>query len=297
MEKNISLPKLIGVSGKAGSGKDLVGSMIQYLSLPELYRAKAQFNPDTDYSRSSSYQVKKFAGKLKQISALLLGVSVDAFEDRDFKNSELPEMWHYWSAVYRDPYTDEVAQHTFTYSPPLVLEDRGYTWNLMEHSVKHRRMTGRDFLLLMGTDAARDNVHPNIWVNALFADYIERKPKVFDSEYLTERYSFTCKGCEEESIGYKRQSYCKECAESMDFYPSWVVTDMRFPNELQAIQQRGGLTIRVNRKLADSVDHISDRALDNAKFDIVLDNNGSINDLLNNLINALQHFEEQRISL
>lgn len=30
-------------------------------------------------------------------------------------------------------------------------------------------------------------------------------------------------------------------------YPNWIITDMRFPNELKAIRQRGGITIRVNR--------------------------------------------------
>ena len=31
-------------------------------------------------------------------------------------------------------------------------------------------------------------------------------------------------------------------------YPNWIITDVRFPNEADAIKGRGGIIIRVNRK-------------------------------------------------
>ena len=31
-------------------------------------------------------------------------------------------------------------------------------------------------------------------------------------------------------------------------FPHWVITDVRFPNELEAIRAKGGIVIRVNRK-------------------------------------------------
>ena len=34
-----------------------------------------------------------------------------------------------------------------------------------------------------------------------------------------------------------------------DLYPNWIITDLRFPNELSAIKQRNGITIRVQRDL------------------------------------------------
>ena len=43
-------------------------------------------------------------------------------------------------------------------------------WNLV-------KLTPRKLLQLLGTDCGRDIIHPNIWVNALFADYVSVKVK------------------------------------------------------------------------------------------------------------------------
>lgn len=59
-----------------------------------------------------------------------------------------------------------------------------------------------------------------------------------------------------------------------------VLTDMRFPNELESVKSRGGLTIRINREgHNDTGDHPSETALDGAEFNIVINNDGSILDL------------------
>lgn len=58
-----------------------------------------------------------------------------------------------------------------------------------------------------------------------------------------------------------------------------VFTDMRFPNELKAIKDAGGVTIRINRVGCDGVDHESDTALDDADFDYVIHNGGTLDDL------------------
>lgn len=61
--------------------------------------------------------------------------------------------------------------------------------------------------------------------------------------------------------------------------PSWaVITDCRFPNEVEAVQNAGGKVIRLTRDPADGADtHFSERALDQenfdwSRFDAVLDN-------------------------
>lgn len=69
-------------------------------------------------------------------------------------------------------------------------------------------------------------------------------------------------------------------------YPNFVVTDMRFPNEMQAVKDKGGITIRINRPRVvlgggdNLYEHESETALDNAEFDYVVDNNGTIEDLI-----------------
>ena len=60
----------------------------------------------------------------------------------------------------------------------------------------------------------------------------------------------------------------------------YVFTDMRFPNEHGAIQNRCGLCVRVNRPGTEPVNpHISETALDNAFYDGYVLNDGTLEDL------------------
>jgi len=88
-------------------------------------------------------------------------------------------------------------------------------------------------------------------------------------------------------------------------YPSWCITDVRFPNEVDAIKDRNGIVIRVNRPLqkckcggdlirvdSNTVitckkcqdayrEHESETALDYyGRFSYVIENDGSISDLI-----------------
>ena len=62
---------------------------------------------------------------------------------------------------------------------------------------------------------------------------------------------------------------------------SWIVTDVRFPQEVDSIRNRGGVIIRIKRPgLGDEDSHISETALDDYKgFDYNIVNNGSLADL------------------
>ena len=66
-----------------------------------------------------------------------------------------------------------------------------------------------------------------------------------------------------------------------------IITDMRFPNELEAIKKHNGITIRINRglvertgKMIQGPEHISETALDDAEFDYVIENDCTIDDLI-----------------
>jgi len=72
--------------------------------------------------------------------------------------------------------------------------------------------------------------------------------------------------------------------------PNWIITDMRFPNEMDAVKAKGGITIRIQRfkQISENirvhhgigVPHPSETALDDHKFDYVIDNDSSISDLI-----------------
>jgi len=99
-------------------------------------------------------------------------------------------------------------------------------------------------------------------------------------------------------------------------YPNWIISDMRFPNEMEAVKNRGGITIRVNRYPKDIIidgnlmifdkgssthlrelekiyqnAHASETSLDNANFDYVIDNNGTIEELVEKVRVILQELK------
>lgn len=203
---------LIGLNGYSSVGKDAVGQII--------------------LSHDSSWEIKKFAGKLKQIASILTGIDEDMFEDQDFKKSSLPSMW------------DKV-----------MLEKKFFPKETL-HTEDIRPMTVRQFLQELGTDAMRNGLHDNVWVNALMADYqpvlADRAPQGWD-------------------------------------WPNWVVTDTRFPNEAQAIEAAGGFIIRVDRPGIKPINnHPSEVGLDNWNFKYKILNGSDLTSLAFTVENILK---------
>ena len=73
-------------------------------------------------------------------------------------------------------------------------------------------------------------------------------------------------------------------------YDAVVIDDVRFPNEAKAIRGRGGFLIKIIRDSATRPnDHHSEGGLENEKFDAVLTNNGSIEELFHQGVEALKN--------
>lgn len=191
---------IIGINGYAGSGKDTVGTILQQID------------------KDSHWEIKKWAGKLKQVAELLTGIPVEKFEDQEFKKTNLGKQWN-----------DRI----------------------------NNPMSVRDFLQKLGTEGLRDGLHTNTWVNALMADYkcvpADRAPNGWDCD-------------------------------------NWIITDTRFPNEAQAIKDAGGIIIRVTRPGIGPVnDHPSETGLNQWNFDYEIQNDGT----LENLINSVKIFKQK----
>ena len=237
---------IIGINGKIGSGKDTVGKIIQYLTANEEVKQvttlEEWLDSDDLNGRDFNWKIKKFAGKLKQIASLLTGIDVEKFEDQEFKKQEMTEEWWYKN-VYDAGWDKKWTKETINYPTNTSTES---------HIVK---TTYRQFLQNLGTEAMRDGLHTNVWVNALFADYKAKWVPTGDA-------------IEEDEVSLEKD------------YPNWIITDMRFPNELEAIFKRGGITIKVVRPGVLVGTHASEIALDDAEFDYEIENNGTIEDLI-----------------
>lgn len=94
----------------------------------------------------------------------------------------------------------------------------------------------RELLQRLGTEAGRDLIHPNVWVDATFT---------------------------------KMQDGGK-----------YVISDVRFPNEADAVKQWGGKVWRIMRPdTGPANDHPSETALDDYLPDVRLHNDGTLDDL------------------
>lgn len=238
---------IISISGKAGSGKDEVGKIIQ------------EFLPE--------FEIKKWATKVKEIVSLLIGCSMEDLENRDFKEKELGEEWWYW----KDKKLNKICCAYLETS----YQSENHQWTLI-------KLTPRKLLQLMGTEAGREILHPNLWVIALMREYKGFNLEAADESLTVKGMYFhtSCDNCEKSFTGYKRQFLCKDCTDKLNpIMPNWIITDSRFANELKAVEDRGGITIRVNRPGLIENNHPSEISLDSATFDYVVYNNSDITSL------------------
>lgn len=58
----------------------------------------------------------------------------------------------------------------------------------------------------------------------------------------------------------------------------WIITDVRYPNEVDEIIKRGGVVYRVEREGTVEMDHPSEQVLRHRVYPVII-NNGTINDL------------------
>lgn len=107
----------------------------------------------------------------------------------------------------------------------------------------------------------RNVIHPNIWCTALMNDY--KDVVDFDTNTPSNK--------------------------------NWIITDMRFGNEFEAVKNKGGICIRINRPsvVFDGIgfnagDHPSECELDHiTDWDYVIDNDSDINSLINKVQDIL----------
>jgi len=232
---------IIGISGYAKSGKDTVGKIVQYLTseirYPDYFTLEEILEHIPNHATiHNQWVIKKWAGKLKVVASLLSGIPISKFEDQDFKQGPMPNCWSKWK--YNGKVGGTNVQPIFGNDPQI------------------EPMSVRDFLQRLGTEAMRNGLHEDTWVNALMADYHE--------EEVVDRLA---------SDISRVHLPCK-----------WVITDTRFPNEAIAIKNKGGIIIRINRPGVEAVNnHPSETSLDNWDFDHVINNDRDIEYLIDQM--------------
>ena len=242
---------ILAISGKINSGKDTLAAIIQYVDSQYNHNYKESFEKfqKTPNIKKSYWKIKRFADKLKDIVCLLLNCTREELEDREFKEKELGEEWWYYKFDnIMLPISDrKLFIQTVNSTVFSPLDEAEVDTYII-------KLTPRKLLQLLGTDCGRDIIHPNIWVNALMSKYISENRGIISG------------------INYVESN--------------WIITDMRFPNELEAVKSKGGISVRINRPRVtleggdNLYEHHSETALDDAQFDYTIHNNGTIEELI-----------------
>ncbi len=74
--------------------------------------------------------------------------------------------------------------------------------------------------------------------------------------------------------------WVKVCLKDYDESQNWIISDVRFKSEIEGVKQFNNITLRINNSNAGAGNHISEVGLDDYKFDYIINNNGSLEDLL-----------------
>lgn len=198
---------IIGISGKAQSGKNTICDMISYVVwyYNDYYKYKKLYPDDVENFSYKHYcecldsinvcrtrariELHSFAEKLKKSLGAILNVDSSNFENQTFKQSINP------------------------------------IFNL----------TYRQLLQKFGT-AIREGVDSDFWVKVTLQNYNDSK--------------------------------------------LWLLSDVRFNSEVNGIINKEGYVVRVNRPGAGAGNHISETELDNYHFKYIIENDGTLEDLL-----------------
>lgn len=154
----------------------------------------------------------------------------------------------------RKAFADPVREMLYRLNPVLIdpLSEAGTTtvaYEVDNHGWEYTKSEFpevRGYLQRCGTEAGRQVIGEDVWVDALFRGHRAWGPT--------------------------------------------VITDVRFPNEAQAIKERGGFVVQVVRPdqpLIDDADHVSERALDGWAFDETVLNDGTKGQLGHRLLSTV----------
>lgn len=190
---------IIGITGKAQSGKDTACRIVQLINTVDYGCACSEGegekyildNVDNILPITCMWEKHAFADKLKECASIILGVPRFMFESGEFKES-------------------------FT-SLPLSNKEG-------------EPMTNREFLQYFGTEVGR-SIDKNLWIKALMYSY-----------------------------GRDKESH-------------WIIPDVRFPNEADAIRNVGGVLWKIEREGSGAGNHISEKLIDDIMVDIIIENN------------------------
>jgi len=147
---------IVGITGRIGAGKDTLAETLKLIDSEELGLPPHEIeNP---------LQIKKMGEKIKQITAIILGIDRDLLEDREYKEKPLGEQWRIYTC------DGHIRAHEIE-----AKQIADYIWSREGTNipVKSSVLTPRKIMQLLGTEATKEIIHPHIWINSFYNGYSE----------------------------------------------------------------------------------------------------------------------------
>jgi len=241
---------LIGISGKKGSGKDTVGQIIQYLTLND--KRCFEFNEDC---------------LLKWI------------KDRKLRDSWLT--------------SDDWQIHKFADSLKEIvciligcqreqLEDQKFKESYLEEEWDVRKSC---FQVLDKCDKQELGLEEYVSKEMVCPENCS--PYIIESKFTVREFMQTLGNDILKKLHPNVWINALFQHDNYDEFHNWIITDCRFPNEAQTIKNRRGILIRVNKYNDIKDTHKTETSLDGYEFDYIINNDGTIHELLEEVRNIL----------
>lgn len=234
---------IIAISGKKQHGKDAVAIILQHLFEGVIAHNTlvAKVKKKQYIIQEDKWEVKRFAAGLKRVIATMTNCKPEDLESESFKNLPLFE---------RYIVTNGYLNQRLVYDNPAEATLSYYE--------------------IYNTFATKDNSET---INDLIT---------LTSEIVTRRTLLTEIGTDIIHNVYP-SFWIQDLMKHYNPNMKWIIADLRFPKEVQALRNANAFLIRVNRDIPlPENEHISETALDDYKhFDAVIDNNGSVGQLIN----------------
>jgi hypothetical protein len=204
----------------------------------------------------SVWHTRRFAGVLKKATAMIIGCELSDLEKDSFKNTPLGEEWRRWFVIDKNLIGESLGESNGRVTP--------YFSN-PEDALKYVKEKGWYWL---------DQVEPT-------------------SEILTPRLVLQLLGTEGGRDVIHPNIWVNATLGNLKEDDQVIITDVRFPNEVEGIKNRKGIVIRVVRpsKVSTST-HPSETSLNDYKnWDYVIVNDGTLEELEEKVIKMLEYFE------
>lgn len=295
---------IISLSGKKQSGKDTISDIIKaliYCKIDGTELSEENFE-SIRYCQIHNYKVKKFAGKLKEVAAIMLGCKPSDFESETFKNSILGEEWWYYRQDHHPKYGLIGSSFLAPYLKDYRTQEESDLY-FLEAEPFLVKMTPRIFLQKFATDAVRKNLHSCTWINSTLADYIPKEFWVItDTRFENELNAIRYKEPKFLNIRVDRyqtlENWCKQYNGFVKFLKNPIIweSDYKLSSNdfLNMFLLSSNFTdcLEINKEtidiLIDNLNHESENQLDGYdKFDYHIKNEGSIGNLIVNVKNIM----------